>query len=94
MLKIRNPHGNGEWQGDWSDHSPLWTESLKQKLGYVDKDDGVFFMAYSDYYEIFKITTICYEKNSKSTQKLYESSCYHDYAPFNECKDSNDPDLL
>ena len=30
LLKLRNPWGSGEWQGDWSDKSPLWTPALKQ----------------------------------------------------------------
>jgi hypothetical protein len=25
ILKIRNPHGSGEWTGDWSDKSSKWT---------------------------------------------------------------------
>lgn len=25
LLKIRNPWGKEEWQGDWSDGSKLWT---------------------------------------------------------------------
>ena len=25
LLKLRNPWGSGEWQGDWSDKSNLWT---------------------------------------------------------------------
>lgn len=24
LIKLRNPWGHGEWQGDWSDKSPLW----------------------------------------------------------------------
>jgi calpain-15 len=30
LLKIRNPWGNKEWNGDWSDGSNLWTEELKE----------------------------------------------------------------
>jgi len=25
LLKIRNPWGHFEWEGDWSDKSDLWT---------------------------------------------------------------------
>jgi len=32
LLRIRNPWGFGEWQGDWSDKSPLWTPELKEKV--------------------------------------------------------------
>jgi len=24
LIKLRNPWGNTEWQGNWSDKSPLW----------------------------------------------------------------------
>ena len=26
LLKLRNPWGSGEWQGDWGDKSSLWTD--------------------------------------------------------------------
>jgi len=29
LLRIRNPWGKGEWTGDWSDKSELWTDDLK-----------------------------------------------------------------
>jgi len=32
LLKIRNPWGNFEWKGDWSDASPLWTPALREQL--------------------------------------------------------------
>lgn len=33
LLKMRNPWGFGEWTGNWSDFSPLWTDKLKQEVG-------------------------------------------------------------
>lgn len=29
LLKIRNPWGDQEWTGDWSDKSSKWTPELK-----------------------------------------------------------------
>ena len=46
LMRVRNPWGKHEWKGDYSDHSPLWTESLKKELGWIDKDDGMFFMTF------------------------------------------------
>ena len=32
IVKIRNPHHEYEWKGDWSDKSEKWTEEWKKKL--------------------------------------------------------------
>lgn len=32
LIQIRNPWGHKEWQGDWSDKSPIWTESTKRQV--------------------------------------------------------------
>lgn len=29
LVKMRNPWGNKEWEGDWSDNSDKWTRQLK-----------------------------------------------------------------
>ena len=50
LLNIRNPWGNFEWNGDWSDMSPLWTEEMKHKIQpSFDEDDGSFWMSYDDF---------------------------------------------
>ncbi|KAF8877897.1 hypothetical protein BD779DRAFT_1677100 [Infundibulicybe gibba] len=58
FLMIRNPWGNSEWTGPWSDGSKEWnqTESLKLMsiLGHVFGDDGQFVMEYSHFLEYWK----------------------------------------
>jgi calpain-15 len=51
LVKIRNPWGFKEWGGDWSDKSDKWSKAsaMKFKVGYEDKDDGIFFMTFQDY---------------------------------------------
>ena len=46
LVKLRNPWGSGEWTGDWSDKSNLWTPELKQKCGFKEGDDGIFFIEF------------------------------------------------
>ena len=60
LLKLRNPPGDhDEWQGDWSDKSPLWTRRLKAKLGWVDEDDNTFWMAFDDFCNVFRHLYVC-----------------------------------
>ena len=33
LLQIRNPHGHGEWTGDWSDQSSKWTTTKIREFG-------------------------------------------------------------
>jgi len=49
LLKLRNPWGSFEWKGDFSDSSPLWTESLKKAVRYEKAEDGIFFMTLKDF---------------------------------------------
>ena len=49
LLQIRNPWGNTEWTGAWSDKSPLWTDETKAFFGWEDKDDGTFWMSIEDF---------------------------------------------
>ena len=60
LIKVRNPWGEGEWTGDWSDKSDKWTKELKKYFGVVDRNDGVFWISVDDYVKLFETTTICY----------------------------------
>ena len=55
---MRNPWGKGEWIGDWSDNSPLWTPQLRQMYNVQkDKDDGIFYIPFDEYLQQFDRTT-------------------------------------
>lgn len=81
LLKLRNPWGSGEWQGDWSDKSPLWTPALKSQCGYIDGDDGIFFIELNDYLQHFSWTSVCVENND---QKYVHSQLYHSFGAKDE----------
>jgi len=54
LVKLRNPWGSGEWNGDWSDSSALWTNELRNQVGFDgSRDDGIFWMDFNDFKEIF-----------------------------------------
>ena len=53
VVKLRNPWGNFEYSGDWSDYSSKWTDELKEKYEFNKKNDGIFFMAYDDFMQYF-----------------------------------------
>ena len=37
VMRLRNPWGNGEYSGDWSDSSKKWTAELKKNMGWLKK---------------------------------------------------------
>jgi Calpain family cysteine protease/Ubiquitin interaction motif len=53
LIKIRNPHGKGEWKGDFSDKSQVWEKLLQQ--GVLEgvtrsmQNDGTFFIDYDNF---------------------------------------------
>ena len=48
LLKLRNPWGNTEWRGPWSDGSSEWTPEWMSKLNHRFGDDGIFWISYQD----------------------------------------------
>lgn len=53
LLKLRNPWGEVEWEGDWSDGSKKWTPELMIKLQHTFGDDGIFWISYKDFLKHF-----------------------------------------
>ena len=53
VVRLRNPWGNGEWNGDWSDSSSKWTSATKTKMSLIKRDDGDFYMGYNDFLKYY-----------------------------------------
>jgi calpain len=63
MMQIRNPWSGGqEWDGDWRDDDPNWSSvpaSTKEMLGYVDADDGTWWMDFNDFCSMYTGMQVC-----------------------------------
>mmetsp|Transcript_43880 Transcript_43880/g.121994 ORF Transcript_43880/g.121994 Transcript_43880/m.121994 type:complete len:759 (-) Transcript_43880:115-2391(-) len=71
MLMLRNPWGTGEWTGDWSDQSDMWTRypNVKKTLGYEFADDGIFWIEASDFFKNYSSVMVCCKSMPKSRAK-------------------------
>ena len=59
LIRLRNPWGDFEWKGDWSDNSELWTPKIKKELGWTGANDGSFWMCLDDFCHYFSRVQIC-----------------------------------
>ena len=69
LVRIRNPHGHGEWNGPWSDNSEEWLglcDCVKKSLKYSQNEDGGFFMSFNDWVDQYELFTMCYITDDKS----------------------------
>lgn len=54
LVQIRNTWAPFEWDGEWSDNSPLWTDDVVKKVGFVPaKEEGLFWMNLDDFVNEF-----------------------------------------
>mmetsp|Transcript_22958 Transcript_22958/g.50371 ORF Transcript_22958/g.50371 Transcript_22958/m.50371 type:complete len:442 (+) Transcript_22958:172-1497(+) len=62
MVRLRNPWGTFEWQGSWSDNSPLWRQYPKvaKALDFQPANDGSFWMEWKDFCFYFKNLDFCF----------------------------------
>ena len=60
-MQLRNPWGQFEWKGDWSDNSKLWNNNpeIKKKCKFENIDDGMFWIEFKDIVKIFNVIQIC-----------------------------------
>lgn len=49
LVMIKNPWGESEWSGPWSDGSKEWTPEALKDLEFQFGDDGIFWMPYEDF---------------------------------------------
>ncbi|XP_063803906.1 calpain-3 isoform X4 [Pseudophryne corroboree] len=62
LVRLRNPWGQIEWNGSWSDNSKEWTvieKSEKSRLQHQIKEDGEFWMSFDDFMKNFTKLEIC-----------------------------------
>ncbi|XP_077854973.1 calpain-9 isoform X1 [Macaca mulatta] len=62
LIRVRNPWGQVEWNGSWSDSSPEWRSvgpAEQKRLCHTALDDGEFWMAFKDFKAHFDKVEIC-----------------------------------
>ncbi|CAH1782218.1 unnamed protein product [Owenia fusiformis] len=67
MIRCRNPWGEKEWNGPWSDGSEEWNqigEGEKTKLDLSFGDNGEFWMSFDDFLKNFTRIDICHLINT------------------------------
>ena len=72
LIRLRNPWGYKEWNGNWSDHSKLWTEEAKKELNvnlHIE-DDGEFYMSFEDFFKYFLVVDVCRVTNPQCVKSF------------------------
>lgn len=64
LLKVRNPWGQFEWEGAWSDKSNKWTQEMIDAFQpSFDVNDGTFWISFKDFLSYFCSITVCKVEN-------------------------------
>jgi hypothetical protein len=87
LIMLRNPWGKTEWKGAWADESKEWaehpdvdkvvkaSEAVKSNEVKRGKNDGIFWMAASDFAKIFSfIDCVLFDAGSRKLQAMQEQA--------------------
>lgn len=82
MVRLRNPWGQGEWKGAFSDNDPEWNKIPKgerEKMGIVFEEDGEFWMTFEDFCQHFVDVSYCRVVNTSmfSLSKTWHEGIGH-----------------
>jgi len=72
LIKVRNPWGKGEIEsGKWDDDGPGWDEfpQVKAELNPVKKDDGIFWLSKSEFFQYCPTIYLCASDMTAFLQK-------------------------
>ncbi|KAF6274441.1 calpain 8 [Rhinolophus ferrumequinum] len=75
LIRLRNPWGQVEWTGAWSDDAPEWNYIDPRQKEELDKkaEDGEFWMSFSDFLRQFSRLEICnLSPDSLSSEEVHK----------------------
>ncbi len=83
-MRLRNPWGSDEWQGDFGDDSDLWTDEIKEQVGYTDEEGGIFFLPEKDFLRCYDVSSISYyiDGHHSSVVRAYSAYMEEKYFTF------------
>jgi hypothetical protein len=66
VFKLRNPWGQSEWTGAYRDADPFWTANPidASNVGFLNKNDGTFFMTVADFKIQFSSLNFTYDSSN------------------------------
>ncbi|KAL4219876.1 Calpain-5 [Mactra antiquata] len=82
MVRLRNPWGQGEWTGAFSDNDPNWKtipKAEREKIGFALEEDGEFWMTFDDFCHYFVNVSYCRVVNTSifSMAKTWHEGLAH-----------------
>jgi len=93
IVKLRNPWGAGEWKGDWGDDWIIENADSKLRninsvqrrkldvdnlLKGTDDEDGMFWMAWTDFVREFEALTVCHLEDSRDQEQRFLGTFQYD----------------